>query len=63
MLELIIGCVVFISLITLIIIIYHNKFRSAIIKIEEAENNIGILLDKKLDLLKKCITVTKNVSV
>ena len=56
MFEIILGCIVLIAFITLIIIIYHNKFRSAIIKIEEAENNIGILLDKKLDLLKKCIT-------
>ncbi|MBQ2639654.1 MAG: LemA family protein [Bacilli bacterium] len=55
MFEIILGCIVFVALITLIIIIYHNKYKSVIVKIEEAENNIGILLDKKLDLLKKCI--------
>lgn len=56
MFEIILSIIVVISLITLIIIIYHNKYRSVIVKIDEAENNIDILLDTKLDLLKKCIT-------
>ena len=56
MFEIVLGIIVFIALITLIVIIYHNKFKIVIIKIDEAENNIGILLDKKLDLLKKCIS-------
>ena len=56
MFEAILCCLVFVSLIALIIILYNNKYKIVTIKIDEAENNIGILLDKKLDLLQKCIT-------
>lgn len=53
MIEIILGCIVFIALLAIIVVIYHNKFQLAIIKIDEAENNIDILLEKKADLLKR----------
>ena len=37
MIEIILGCVVLVALIGIIIIIYHNKFRISIVKMEEAE--------------------------
>lgn len=60
MLGIIIGVVIIILLIAITTVIYHTKFQFVVIKIEEAENNIGILLDKKLDLLKKCIPVIRK---
>lgn len=53
MIEVILGCVVLIALIAIVFILYHNKFRISIVKIEEAENNIDLFLQRKLDLLKR----------
>ena len=53
MLELILGIIVLVALLSLIFVVYHNKFKISIIKMEEAENNIDLLLQKKLDLLKR----------
>ena len=60
MIEIILGCVVLVALILLIIVIFHNKFKFAIIKMDEAENNIDIYLDKKFDLLKRCKPIIKK---
>ena len=60
MLEIIIGCGVFILLLILLIIIYHNKFQYVIIKIEEAENNISVLLDNKQELLNRARPIIKK---
>lgn len=43
-----------------ITIIFYNKFRLAIIKIDEAENNIDILFDKKIQLLERARTIIKK---
>ena len=43
-----------------IISIYHNKFQFCIIKIDEAENNIGVLLDKKRELLERTRPIIKK---
>ena len=53
MLYAILGIISVISIILLFITIYYNKFRFAIIKIEEAENNIDILFEKKIQLLER----------
>lgn len=60
MIEIILGCIVLIALIMLVIIIVHNNFQFAIIKIDEAENNIDILLQKKLDLMNRCRPIIKK---
>lgn len=60
MIEIILGCVVLVALILLIIVIFHNKFKFAIIKMDEAENNIDIYLEKKFDLLKRCGPIIKK---
>ncbi len=51
--EIILGSIVFVAIILLIIVIYHNRFKYAIIKMEEAENNIDLFLQKKIDLLSR----------
>ena len=40
-----------ISIVIAICVIYFNKFQIAIIKISEAEENISLLLEKKLELI------------
>lgn len=53
MIEYILGGIVLVSLLGIVIIVYHNKFRISVVKMEEAENNIDLFLQKKLDLLKR----------
>ena len=47
------------SIILMIITFFYNKFSFAIIKIEEAESNIDVLFEKKIDLLQ--IIYCKNI--
>lgn len=56
----IIGGIILIAILVLITVIYHSKCQFVVIKISEAENNIDILLDKKLDLLRKCIPLIRK---
>ena len=60
MIEIILGCVVLVALLGIIIIIYHNKFRISIVKMEEAENNIDLFLQKKLELLKRAKPIVEK---
>ncbi|MDO5393239.1 MAG: LemA family protein [Mycoplasmatota bacterium] len=53
MLYIILGIIFVIFIILIIISISYNKFRFAIIKIDEAENNIEVLLQKKIELLDR----------
>lgn len=39
---------------------YYNKFQLLKIKINESLNNIDILLEKKLNLLERCIAIIKD---
>lgn len=58
--EIIFVCVIVISLLLMIITFYHNKFQFSIIKIEEAENNIDVLLEKKCELLNRTRPIIKK---
>ncbi len=60
MLEIIIAIAFIVILLALIIIFYSNKFQFAIIKIDEAENNLDVLLSKKLDLLERTVPIIKK---
>ncbi len=60
MFYIIVGGITFIAFILLIIVIVYNKFQFCIIKIEEAESNIGISLTKKLELIKRAIPIIKE---
>lgn len=53
MIEVVLACVVVFALIGIAIILFHNKFQISIVKMEEAENNIDLFLQRKLDLLKR----------
>lgn len=60
MLYTILAIVIVIAIVLLIITIFYNKFSFAIVKIEEAENNIEILFDKKIDLLERTRPIIKK---
>lgn len=60
MLYIILGIIIFFSIILMIITINYNKFRFTIIKIDEAENNIDILLKKKQELLERTRPIIKK---
>lgn len=53
MLEIIMLIIVIITLLLLIIVINNNKFQFSIIKIDKAEEDISIYLDKKKQLLNR----------
>lgn len=60
MLYTILAIMIVISIILLVITIFYNKFNFAIIKIEEAENNIDILFEKKIQLLERTRPIVKK---
>ena len=53
LLEIIIGVIVIISFLLLIIVINNNKFQFSIIKIDKAEEDISLYLEKKKELLNR----------
>ena len=53
MLEIIVLIIVIIALLLLVIAINNNKFQFSIIKIDKAEEDISIYLDKKKELLNR----------
>lgn len=53
MLEIIVLIIVIIALLLLVIVINNNKFQFSIIKIDKAEEDISIYLDKKKELLNR----------
>ena len=53
MLEIILGIVVFISILLIIIILINNKFKLAIIKIDKAQEDISLYLQKKEEFFYK----------
>lgn len=60
MLYIILGIIIVISIILFVITISYNKFKLAIIKIDEAENNIDVLLEKKIELLERTRPIIKK---
>lgn len=60
MIEIILGIVVFFSLLLIVFVIYNNKFQLAIIKIDKAEEDIDIYLEKKQELLKRTRPIIKK---
>lgn len=64
MLEIILGVIVVLAIITIVVSILNNKFQFAIIKIEEAENNIDVLLHAKKELLERtCPIIIKELKI
>ena len=60
MLEIILGIIVFISILLIIIILINNKFQLTIIKIDKAEEDIDIYLEKKKELLTRTVPIVKK---
>lgn len=60
MFYIIVGSITVLAFILLIFAIYYNKFQFAIIKINEAEENADLYLNKKFDLLKRCSSIIRK---
>ena len=60
MLELILTIIVVISLLLFIFVIINNRFSLSIIKIEKAEEDIELYLQKKQDLLSRTRPILKK---
>lgn len=60
MLETILGVIVGLSIILCIYVIFNNKFQFAIIKIDKAEEDIEIYLQKKIELLNRTRPIIKK---
>lgn len=60
LIEIVLGIIVLIASIMLFITIFKEKFMLYIIKINEAENNVDILLQKKVDSLCKTIPIVNK---
>ena len=60
MLELILTIIVVISLLLFIFVIINNRFALSIIKIEKAEEDIELYLQKKQDLLSRTKPILKK---
>ena len=58
--QIIIGIVIVICILLILILLGKNKFNFSIIKIEEAESNIEIYLEKKRNLLERTIPILKK---
>ena len=60
MLEIILGIIVVIAFLSCIFIIINNKFQLAIIKIDKAEEDIDLYLQKKCELLGRTKPIIKK---
>ena len=60
MIEIILGVIVVISFCLIIFVINNNLFQLAIIKIDKAEEDIGMYLDKKKELLNRSRPIIKK---
>ena len=60
MLEIILVGVVIVSFLLCILVLINNKFQLAIIKIDKAEEDIDLYLDKKKDLLNRTRPIIKK---
>ena len=58
--ETLILIIVIISTLSFIFVIFNNKFQLTIIKIDKAEEDIDIYLDKKKDLLERTKPIIKK---
>lgn len=60
MLEIILGIVVCISLLLCLFVVFNNKFQFSLIKIEKAEEDIDMYLQKKHELLNRTRPIIKK---
>ena len=61
MYYIIVGILILVLIILLVEVVYYNKFQMARIRISEAENNIDILLQKKLALLERTVKIIEDL--
>lgn len=58
--QIIIAIVIVVCILLILILLGKNKFNFSIIKIEEAESNIEIYLEKKRNLLERAVPILKK---
>jgi LemA protein len=58
--ETILGIIVIVSILLIIFVVYNNKFQLSIIKIDKAEEDIDLYLEKKKELLDRTRPVIKK---
>ena len=58
--EILFGIIGLISLLLIVVVIFRNKFVFSIIKIEKAEEDIDLYLEKKSELLKRTMPIIKK---
>ena len=58
--QIILIIITVISFLLLVFVIFKNKFNFAVVKIEEAEDNLLVYLDKEKDLIERAIPVIKK---
>ena len=58
--EILFGMIGLISLLLIVVVIFRNKFVFSIIKIEKAEEDIDLYLEKKSELLKRTMPIIKK---
>lgn len=63
MLYIVIGILVVLAIIIVCAIVIYNKFQLTFIKIDEAENNIDLLLEKKLDFFNRMVPLLEQEKV
>lgn len=61
MLYFIIILIIVLAVFGILVIHFYNQFQLSFIKIDEAENNIELLLDKKLDLFSRIATLLEKI--
>jgi len=60
MVEIILGIVVILSITGLIVVIFRNNFKFALIKIDKAEEDIALYLERKGELLRRVRPIVKK---
>jgi len=60
MIAIIITSAIVIAIFIIVFIIYHNKFKFAIIKLDKAEEDINMYLNKKYELLDRTRPIVKK---
>ncbi len=58
--QIILIVITVISFLLLVFVIFKNKYNFAVVKIEEAEDNLLVYLDKEKDLIERAIPVIKK---
>ena len=60
MVGIIIACIVIVLIFIVVFVVYHNKFKFAMIKLDKADEDINLYLGKKYELLDRTRPIIKK---